>query len=205
MAPTRALFASIGASVALVAAAALALLAISAVFAFGGWSDSMSSSDKQPALIFAGSNLADPGRDRVIAAGGADRIVAPAPERAPRRERPSSAAPAAAPVAVPPAPATGVKTFSGRARTPPAPEHPATGGSSEGAPATKAGDRVRKVGDSLSSTVKDTGTALSNITQPLAPPVSAAVQQVLNLVAEAVRRAADGLGGTVDRLLPPKR
>jgi hypothetical protein len=64
---------------------------------------------------------------------------------------------------------------------------------------------VRKVGDSLSSVVQSTGTALANATQPLAPPVSAAVQQVLNLVAEIVRRTTDGLGNTLDALLPPKR
>ena len=63
---------------------------------------------------------------------------------------------------------------------------------------------MRKVGESLSSTVQNTGNALAEVTQPLAPPVSAAVQQVLNVVAEIVRRTTGGLSGTLDTLLPKK-
>ncbi|HEV2057874.1 MAG TPA: hypothetical protein VGR11_00870, partial [Solirubrobacteraceae bacterium] len=55
MSGTRALFASIGASVSLVAAAALSLLAVSAVFAFGGWSDPNAHSGAQTPLILAGA------------------------------------------------------------------------------------------------------------------------------------------------------
>ena len=51
MSGTRALFASIGASVSLVAAAALSLLAVSAVFAFGGWSTPVAESARQSALV----------------------------------------------------------------------------------------------------------------------------------------------------------
>src|SRR5688500_1164306 len=53
MSGTRALFASIGASVLLVAAAALSRLAVSAVFAFGGWSDPVAESGQQTALVLA--------------------------------------------------------------------------------------------------------------------------------------------------------
>jgi hypothetical protein len=66
----------------------------------------------------------------------------------------------------------------------------------------KTGDNVRQIGNSLSSTVQRTGTTLADAVLPLAPPVSAAVQTVLNLVAEIVRRTTDGLGNTLDALLP---
>jgi len=80
--------------------------------------------------------------------------------------------------------------------TPVAPAPPAP------AATRKTGDHVRQIGTSLSSTVQKTGTALATATEPLVPPVSAAVQQVLNLVADIVRRTTDGLGGTLDALLP---
>jgi len=65
-------------------------------------------------------------------------------------------------------------------------------------PAT--GDGVRRVGDDLSSTAHSTGQALADVTAPLSPPVSAAVQKVLDLVAALLRRTTNGLGGTLDKL-----
>ena len=204
MAGTRALFASIGASVALVAAAALTLLAVSAVFAFGGWGDFASPPGERPALVFASATTAD---TRTAEDGGrASRIVAPAPVRTASAERPRSSSPARD--AARPAAPTGVDTSSQigprvddppslpRTTPPPPPPPPSQ-------PTT--GDRVTKAGATLSGTVQSTGAALAEVTEPLAAPVSAAVQQVLNLVAEAVRRTAEGLGGTVDALLAPKR
>lgn len=198
MAGTRALFASIGASAALVAAGALSLLTISAVFAFGGWSAPDSPFVEQPALVLASVTDAD-------APITASPIVAPAPaRRAERRETPRAAAPAPRASAPEPA-ATRVSAGIPRVVSPrpiepdghedPTPAPPA---------APKTGDHVRKVGDSLSATVQGTGAALASITQPLAAPVSAVAQQVLNLVAEVVNRATDGLGGAVDSLLAPK-
>lgn len=203
MAGTRALFTSIGAGVTLVAAAALSLLTISAVFAFGGWSDSMPQSVTKPALVFAGANSSDPEAARMVAAANTAQIVAPAPPRPePRRSRPaadrttaSATAPATASVSAPGS-ATAPELDRPVVRRPPNPPAAA-------APTTqKSGDHVRKVGDSLSATVQNAGNALSEATAPLGPPVSAAVQQVLNLVAEIVRRTTDSLGGTLDALLP---
>jgi hypothetical protein len=65
-------------------------------------------------------------------------------------------------------------------------------------PAT--GDGVRRVGEDLSSTAHNTGTALADLTAPLGPPVSAAVQKVLDLVAVLLQRTSNGLGGTLDKL-----
>ena len=204
MAGTRALFASIGASVALVAAAALTLLAVSAVFAFGGWGDFASPPGEGSALVFASATTAD--TQTTEGRTGASRIVAPAPVRTPsvERRRPTSPAREAAP----PTATTGVDTTSDigprvndpepftRADPPPPPP-----------PASQptVGDHVTKAGEALSGTVQSTGAALAEVTAPLAAPVSAAVQQVLNLVAEAVRRTAAGLGSAVDGLLAPKQ
>jgi len=202
MAGTRALFASIGAGVALVAAAALSLLTISAVFAFGGWSDSVSESVTKPALVFAGANSSDPDAAQTVAAANTTQITAPAPPPRPEpRPTPDrSNARATAPAA------TSVSTPGNG--TPPKldlPTRPAADPPPAAAPTPqKSVDHVRKVGTSLSSAVQDAGTALSQVTQPLAPPVSAAVQQVLNLVAEIVRRTTDGLGTSLDALLPKK-
>lgn len=200
---TRALFASIGASVALVAAAALSLLTISAVFAFGGWSAPASPFPEEPALV-----LASVSGDGPITASGASPIVAPAPAR--RAERRDTARPAASRprAASAPAPAaTRASAGSPRVVSPPPIEWEEAGEGAVPAPpaARKTGDHVRKVGDSLSATVEGTGAALASVTQPLSPPVSVVVQQVLNVVAEVINRATDGLGGAVDTLLTPKQ
>ncbi|MDP8967222.1 MAG: hypothetical protein M3N04_01335, partial [Actinomycetota bacterium] len=83
MAGTKALFASIGAGAALVAAAALSLLAVSALFAFGGWADAATQSAERSPLVFAGSTL--PAGGSVPAATAP--IVAPALERRQQRRR----------------------------------------------------------------------------------------------------------------------
>lgn len=198
MAGTRALFASIGASAALVAAAALSLLTISAVFAFGGWSAPASPFVEQPALVLAAVDDAE----APITASGASPIVAPAPaRRAERRAAPRAAAPRAG---APEPAATHGSAGIPRVVSPRPIESDEAGRTPAPPAAPKTGDHVRKVGDSLSATVEGTGAALASITQPLAAPVSAVAQQVLNLLAEVVNRATDGLGGAVDSLLAPK-
>jgi len=63
---------------------------------------------------------------------------------------------------------------------------------------------VRTAGEDLSGKVQGTADALARVTDPLLPPVAAATQKVLNVVAELLRRTTDGLGGTVDGLLAPR-
>jgi len=70
-------------------------------------------------------------------------------------------------------------------------------------PAPRAGDGLRGAGDALSSTVQGVGGGVAQLTEPLAPPVSAAVQDVLNLVAALLRQTTNGLGGTLDKLAAP--
>jgi hypothetical protein len=204
MSGTRALFASIGASVSLVAAAALSLLAVSAVFAFGGWSTPVGDSARQSALVLT----ADAAPKRAAAA---KPVELPAPMHASRASR-STAHVAATGKPSQRAAATLVTNRSAR-----------THGSAAGvanpnlslpqpsdakpapAPAKKAaGDGVRTAGDDISSTVQNAGTALSQITDELLPPVTKTVQSVVNILAALLRRTTNGLGGVVDSALPAK-
>lgn len=198
MGNTRAVFASIGVSVSLVAAAALSLFAVSVVIAFGGWSAGMGSSEPATTLVFGSTATA-------AAKGSHARAVRPVVLRravASRARR--SAKPAADAVA---------RSSSGRdagasvisqaviTKAPPKAEvqpPAATPAPAAHIPAT--GDGVRRVGDGLSSTAQSTGKALADVTAPLGPPVSAAVQKVLDLVAALLQRTTNSLGGTLDTL-----
>jgi hypothetical protein len=201
MGSTRALFASIGVSVSLVAAAALSLFTVSVVIAFGGWSAGLGESAPPAALVIAGTTTTasknESKRHRaapVVLPARAQRPERQAPA-APRRveskpapvaqarvvHRPTASAPVAAPAPVQAPPA---------ATTPaPAPKQTAP-----------TGDAVRRLGDDLSSTAQNTGKALNDVTAPLSPPVGAAVQKVLDTVAEVLQRTTNGLGGTLDKL-----
>jgi hypothetical protein len=200
MRSTRALFASIGVSVSLIAAAALSLFTVSLLIAFGGWSAGLGESAPPAALVIAGTattaSKAESKRHR--AAPVVLRAPAHRPQRhavpAPRRVKPKpdliaearvvprravKNAPLAAPVEPPPV-----------ARQPaPAPKQTAP-----------TADVVRRLGDDLSTTAKNTGKALNEVTAPLSPPVGAALQKVLDAVAEVLQRTTNGLGGTLDKL-----
>jgi hypothetical protein len=200
MGSTRALFASIGVSVSLVAAAALSLFTVSVVIAFGGWSAGMGESKPATTLIFGAAEPAHTTAAR--AAAVADRTPVVLREAAAPRPRRAATPPAGVaakagkgtdarvvsrPAAARPLPAT----FQQPVVTP-APavaEHKAT-----------TGDGVRRAGEDLSSAAHSTGKALSDATAPLGPPVSAAVQKVLDLVAVLLQRTTNGLGGTLDKL-----
>ncbi len=206
MSGTRALFASIGASVSLVAAAALSLLAVSAVFAFGGWSAPVAESARQSALVL--TTDAAPGR-----AAGTKAVKLPAPMHASRASRAAARASAAAK----PSPRANAALAANRSATsrgsvagvtnldlslpqgsdakPQAPAPPAR---------KAAGDGVRTAGDDISSTVQNAGNALTQITNELLPPVTKTVQTVVNVLAALLRRATNGVGSVVDGALPAK-
>jgi hypothetical protein len=203
MGSTRALIASIGVSASLVAAAALSLFTVSVVIAFGGWSAGMGESAPPATLVIAGT--ATTHSKNASARRSATPVVLRARALRPQRRaavaRPRVAAkpvrrPAAAravhrpPVTHAPAPRP-QPAQAPPVATPPAP-----------APkrAVPTGDGVRRLGDDLSSAAQNTGKALSDVTAPLAPPVSSAVQKVLDVVAEALQRTTNGLGGTLDKL-----
>jgi len=197
MSGTRALFASIGASVLLVAAAALCLLAVSAVFAFGGWSDPVAESARQTALVLA---VDEAGGDKKRA------FVLPPRERTqPSRPGARTTAPQQGSArATDQAVITPGTSIRPKASFTPTADPPRAQDLAPQAPAPKksAGDGVRTAGEGLSGTVQSTGDALAQIIDPLLPPVTAAAQKVLNVVAELLRRTTRGLGSTVDRVLP---
>jgi hypothetical protein len=203
MAGTRALLASIGVSVALVAAAALSLLAASFLFAFVFTSASVPESAGTQPLVLADTTPSPPSSAGSRARSVSRPIVAAAPRRSNR-----SGAPHASTFRAPARPAT--SRAAGAPRSTPALSPPTThsiGASKSPPPVAKTngtGGGVRKVGDDLSAKVKDTGTAVAEVTQPLAPPVSTVVQKVFNVVAEVLHAATGGLAGVVDKLLPAK-
>jgi hypothetical protein len=130
-----------------------------------------------------------------LAARSKSPIVVPAPRRpapAPRTRAPRR-----------PDAGTVRTSFAGRPRVSAPPATPPPPPAAAPTPDT-AGQHVSQVGESISSSVQGTGSALAQATQPLAPPVSAAVQQVLNVVAELVRRSTKGVGGALDTLVPPR-
>ena len=198
MSGTRALFASIGASVLLVAAAALCLLVVSAVFAFRGWSDPVAESARQTALVLAVDEAGDDDKKRAFVLPPRERTQ---PSRPPARTTAPEQGSARATDQAVITPATSIRP---KASFTPTADPPRAQDLAPQAPAPKksAGDGVRTAGEGLSGTVQSTGDALAQIIDPLLPPVTAATQKVLNAVAELLRRTTRGLGSTVDRVLP---
>jgi hypothetical protein len=198
MGTTRALFASIGVSVSLVAAAALSLFTVSVVIAFGGWSAGLGESAPATALVFgpsAGARTTD-----VKASKGMPAVVLPAAQRS--ASRPATASPPAQAAATPGASAQArviSHSVITAAPTPMVSDNPPMAVPTA-APKPATGDGVRRVGTDLSSTAHTTGKALADVIAPLGPPISAAVQKVLDVVGALLRRATDSLAGSLDKL-----
>jgi|GEM_PF-3560888 len=198
MGNSRALFASIGVSISLVAAAALSLFAVSVVIAFGGWSAGLGESAPATVLVFGPTSKGTVTTDVKAAAAAREPVVF----RAPAKARPQRSGGAQTAGTAKAGSATDSRIIS----------HSVTGVSVQqpiilpptsvsAAPARhmpSTGDGVRRVGDDLSSTAHSTGKALADVTAPLGPPVSSAVQKVLDLVAVLLNRATNGLGNTLD-------
>jgi hypothetical protein len=199
MGSTRALFASIGVSVSLIAAAALSLFAVSVVIAFGGWSAGMGESEPATTLI-VGSTQPAPAKH----SGAHKAALAPVVLHAAARPRPRpSAPPRAHAVARTGSDAHGrVVSHAMVTSTVPKPviEAPAAQPPAAVVQAPTTGDGVRRVGDDLSSTVQKTGEAVAAVIAPLSPPITSAVQKVIDLVATVLQRTTNGLGGTLDAL-----
>jgi hypothetical protein len=196
MGSTRALFASISVSVSLVAAAALSLFAVSVVIAFGGWSAGLGESAPATTLVFGPTG--PPQMQATVAAAAADRV--PVVLKAPAPPRPRHAAQPPARVVVNSADAHAISNPAVVSAVPHATQQPVTTTPSAPAHKTATGDGVRQAGEDLSSAAHSTGKALSDVTAPLGPPVSAAVQKVLDLVAVLLQRTTNSLGGTLDKL-----
>lgn len=196
MGSTRALFASIGVSISLIAAAALSLFAVSVVIAFGGWSAGMGESEPVQTLVFGSTETAAAKASNATSQRPVVLRRAAAP-----RPRSAAKAPARAIAGAGRNAHASVISQAVIAKAPPEVAEPAPAAPAAQAPAVHipaTGDGVRRVGEDLSSTAKSTGKALADVTAPLGPPVSAAVQKVLDLVAALLKRTTDSLGGTLD-------
>jgi hypothetical protein len=202
MGGARALIASLGASISLVAGAALSLLLASVLFAFPGSYGGADESAARAALLVDGhSPNASPSRADGERPAGAVfvRPAAAAPRPARDVVRRSSSPTGlrlgdAGDATRRPLPsATGVTELGPVSA--PLPANPAGSG-----PVT--GDGVREFGDSVTTTVGDTGDAVGAATELLGPPVSQAVQDVLNVVESLLKGATTGLAGGLDKTLP---
>jgi hypothetical protein len=71
-------------------------------------------------------------------------------------------------------------------------------------PTPTTGDGVREVGNALSATVQGTAGATDAVSAPLGPPVTAAVQKVLDLVTALLQGTTAAIGSTADAA-PPRR
>jgi hypothetical protein len=201
MGGARALIASLGASISLVAGAALSLLVVSFLFAYDGLSGGTDQPVSHAALLVEAHTPVTP-TDRVPGSSRVKPLVLRTPaarERGPQ----DVVAGAAAPTRLragnggvqtrQPAPAAGGVSDLGAAAPPT---------SNSGGSKPSAGDGVRDLGDGVSATVGETGEVAGGAAAPLGPPVSQAVQDVLNVVESLLKGATDGLAGTLDRALP---
>lgn len=208
MGGTRAVIASLGASISIVACAALGLFAVSVLFALPGIAGSLNGSVSSQALVVA-TRASSADAKRAVQSATAKPLVVTAPKVA-VAPRPRRAAPARHG-------SSGVRSTSGASRAtrpaatsssvptiaavtqPPAVSPPA-------ATVRRAGDGVRALGDTLTGTVQRTGNALGAATKLLGPPVSNAVQTVLNRAVQAVndllKRTTGGLAGVLDATKP---
>jgi len=199
MGGARALIASLGASLSLMAGAALSLLVVSFVFAYGGIPDGIDAQPPPAALALAGSPTVTPARSGRPQSEPAAVVIRATPTAAPRRAKRSSVRQPARKGA----PAVTQPSFNPGVRSLEPPSTQATGKPSGRAPAT--GDGVREVGDAVSATVQSTGKSAGNAaTQLLGPPVSKAIQQVLDLLTSVLQGATGGLAGTLDKIAPAR-
>lgn len=202
MGGTRAVIASLGASISIVACAAIGLFAVSVLFAYPGIVGSLNGSGSSPTLIVA-TRAAQPGTTPAgEAAAKPLRVTAPPATSGPRQESASVKRSSGAVLdnaggsgRVPrPAATAGVPEISPVA-APPAASQPA-------ATKPKAGAGVRELGDTLTSTVQKTGDGVGAVAEPLGPAVSKAVQAVLDLAVKAIndllKKTTGGLAGVID-------
>jgi hypothetical protein len=199
MGSTRALFASIGVSVSLVAAAALSLFAVSVVIAFGGWSAGLGGSEPITTIVFGATQ---PSHAKTTST---TPLVARAPvvRRVPAAPQPQRAAKRPARLATTRGAGIATSVVSRpvvTSRPPVVPQPTAATSVPVAAPKPATGDGVRRAGEDLSSVVHKVGDALGTVVAPLAPPVNSAVQKVLDLVAVLLQRTTSSLGGTLDAL-----
>lgn len=203
-----ALIASIGASAMLVAAVTLSLLSVSAVFALGGFEGSRDASSADAIVLdlerSSGSSSQSGARsEKAAAVAVVDRPPARSAARARRPARqldpvrsPSSTASVSGETSSAAALGEGTAGQPVEQRPPVAP-------AARRRRAPNLGDGVRQLGDGVSASVRETGTKLADATAPLGQPaVSAAVAQVLAIVAAVIKGTTDALGAVLGAQQP---
>jgi hypothetical protein len=194
MGGARALIASLGASISLVAGAAVSLLVFSVVFALPGFTGS-GDAPRASAPVVVEARVAAEQRARGEAVREASTaVLISAPKTAPAA-RPGARRPAAARLRKH---AADTPSFNpGLTEVEPAVRPPAAATPSTPKPAL--GDGVRGVGDAVTATVQGTGDAATPL---LGPPVSQAIQDVLDLLTSVLEGATSTLGGALDAAVP---
>jgi hypothetical protein len=202
MGGTRAVIASLGASISIVACAALGLFAVSVLFAYPGIAGSLNGSGSSPTLVVATRIPAPATKAGAKAAVKPLRVSAPVLRTPSKPQTISVKRPASAIVDSP--------SGSGRTRRPATTSSTADVAAVTAPPASsatvvakpKVGDGVRELGDTLTGTVQKTGEGVGAVAKPLGPPVSKAVQDVLNLAITAIndllKKTTGGLAGALD-------
>ena len=179
----------------MVAAAALSLLVVTLVFAIDGFTGAA----QEPAMRSAFLIKAQPASDAEVQQPRAQPtpvVIRQAPAPASRPAPVTQSAPESQRVRTPsgdesqPSFTPRVRDIGPATTTPPA-------ATDDASPAP--GDGVREVGEAVTSTLTDTGEAASGATLPLGPPVSEAVQDVLDVVIGLLEGATSGLAGALDR------
>jgi hypothetical protein len=193
MGGARALIASLGASISMVAAAALSLLVVTLVFAIDGFTGAGQEPTARAAFVIK----AQPRPETEVQERRNPALVvsrsAPVPETrsAPVQESALPREPEQTDAIE-----AGQPSFDPRVRDiGPGTSTPA-GTTDDSSPAP--GDGVREVGEAVTSTLSGTGAAASE-GLPLGPPVTEAVQDVLDVVIGLLEGATSGLAGTLDR------
>lgn len=192
MGGARALIATLGASLSLVAGAALSLLVVSFVFAYDGLTgDGYDGAGANGQVVVADlPTTTSKARQGVARTAGAVVIAAPV-------VRPAAARRPASRIARGSAGAVEARTPAvDRTVITPLSDPPATSGGDPQAPA--APDGVRELGDTATSKVGATGATATGVAEPLGPPVTAAVQEIINLLNGLIQGATGGLTGALD-------
>ena len=195
MGGARALIASLGASISLVAAAAVSLLFFSVVFALPGITGGADAPAASTAVVVASQPVRAVRARWPVREASAPVIISPTrPARAAARRS---------------GPRASVKrgrrddkpSFDAKVRDLGKPPPPAAVPTPAPAQAPAIGDGVRDVGDAVSATVQSTAGA--GATAPLlGPPVRQVVQDVLDLLASVVQGATGALAGALDKTVP---
>jgi hypothetical protein len=191
MGGARTLIASLGASISLVAGAAVSLLLFSFVFAFPGLTGASDAPATSTAVVVASRSLpARPGREARAAEGSTVLISAPKRARAAARPAERRSKVVRREVAdVKPSFDARVPHFT--------PPPPATASPTPSKP--QLGKGVKDVGDVVTATVKGTGAATAPL---LGPPVSQVVQDLLDLLSSVLQGTTNALGGALDKAVP---